>query len=176
MTCLIEPTSPQSFEPAKRRSRLSPTKWIGLLPRTFSLRTLFVLMLLAVIGSLLVQRSITDRAHFKILETDLDVDGGYLSGSISFRCSRFNQYDNIEYADTVLRIEHLADTRTMDLEAGDEFSLRYRYLDFGPIKKENRYVLFMVRELGIRKDEIVGFVQLDGWAEVLVRGKPRELP
>ena len=49
--------------------------------------------------------------------------------------------------------------------------MRYRQRDLGPITKENRYVVFMVNELGIRKEEIVGFVVMNGWAEVHVRGK-----
>lgn len=139
--------------------------------RTFSLRTLFCLMLLAVVASVYAERRITDRARFEVLETDLFIEDGYLSGSLSFRCSRLDEDSNIEYADTVLRVEHLADTRMKELADGDEFFVKYRKYDLGPIKKENRYVIFMVRELGISKDEIVGFVQLDGWAEVVVRGK-----
>lgn len=146
------------------------------LPRSFSLRTLFVLMLLSVIGIFLIQRHITNRARFEVLETDFSVDGGYLSGSMSFRCSQLNQWDNIEHADTVLRVEHLGDLSMQNLQAGDEFFIRYREFDFGPIKKQNRYVMFMTRELGILKEEIVGFVQLDGWAEVHIRGKSKPIP
>ena len=73
-------------------------------------------------------------------------------------------------ADTVLYVDRVSDRRLEDLKAGDEFFVQYRHRDFGPIEKENRYVIFMVRELGIKKDEIVGFVQMDGWAEVHVRG------
>jgi len=134
------------------------------------------MMLLAVIGSVLVQRYITETARFEILETDLQVEDGYLNGSMSFRCSRLNERDNIESSDSVLKIANLADTSMQNLKAGDEFFVRYRHRDFGPIKKENRYVIFMVRELGILKDEIVGFVQLDGWAEVHIRGKGKALP
>lgn len=106
-----------------------------------------------------------------MLETNFSVDGGYLSGSMSFRCSQLNQLDNIEYADTVLRVEHLGDLRMQNLQVGDEFFIHYRELDFWPIKKQNRYVMFMTRELGILKKEIVGFVQFDGWAEVRIRGE-----
>lgn len=134
------------------------------------------MMLLAVIGSVLVQRYVTETARFEVLETDLWIDDGYLNGSMSFRCSRLNENNNIEYSDSVLRIEHLGDTSMQNLKAGDEFFVRYRHRDFGPIKKENRYVIFMARELGILKDEIVGFVQLEGWAEVVIRGKAKALP
>lgn len=134
---------------------------------------MFAMVLIAVVGTLLVQRYITNTARFEVLETDLYVEDGYLSGSMSFRCSQLDDRDNIEYADTVLRIEHLSETSMENLVAGDEFFVRYREKDFGPIKKENRYVIFMVRELGIHKDEIVGFVQLDGWAEVHIRGKTK---
>lgn len=152
--------------PGKRRS------W---LPRSFSLRSLFVITLLAIIASIWFQRH-TDRARFEVLESDLRIENGYLSGSMSFRCSRLNERGRIETADTVLRVEHLADTRMMDLKEGDEFFVRYRHYDFGPIKRENRYVIFMVSELGIHKEEIVGFVQLDGWAEVHIRGEAKALP
>lgn len=133
-------------------------------------------MLLAAVGALLIQRHITDRARFEVLETDLHLDGGYLSGSVSFRCSRLNERNNIEHADTVLYVEHLRDLSMQSLAAGDEFVVSYRHRDFGPIKKQNRYVIFMTRELGILKEEIVGFVLLAGWAEVHVRGKADAKP
>jgi len=146
------------------------------LPRKFSLRSMFAMVLIAVIGTLSAQRYITNTARFEVLETDLFVDGGYLSGSMSFRCSQLDDRDNIEYSDSVLRIANLSDTSMKTLVAGDEFFVNYRDRDVGPIKKENRYVIFMTRELGIQKDEIVGFVQLDGWAEVHIRGKSETLP
>lgn len=135
-----------------------------------------MMMVLAGLASYGVRQYVMDRARFEILDTDLQVEDGYLSGSLSFRCSRLDERDNIEYADTVLRIDNIADTTMDGLKSGDEFFVHYRERDFGPLKHENRYVIFMVRELGILKEEIVGFVQLDGWAEVVIRGKARDLP
>ena len=124
------------------------------------------MVLLVSIGIVFLQNQYMT-ARFEVLETDVRVDGdGYLSGSLSFRCSQLNDLNNIEYADTILRIEHLSDTTMQDLVAGDEFFVSYLKRDLGPVKKENRYVNFMVSELGIDKHEIVGFVQLNGWAEV----------
>lgn len=143
---------------------------------SYSLRSLFVMVLLVSIGIVFLQNQYMT-ARFEVLETDVRVDGdGYLSGSLSFRCSQLNDLNNIEYADTILRIEHLSDTTMQDLVAGDEFFVSYLKRDLGPVKKENRYVNFMVSELGIDKHEIVGFVQLNGWAEVHIRGKAKPLP
>ena len=133
-------------------------------------------MVLAGLGSYGIRLYVMDRARFEILDTDLQVEDGFLSGAISFRCSRLDEQNNIEWADTVLRIENIADTSMVELKSGDEFFVHYRQRDLGPIKRENRYVIFMVRELGVQKDEIVGFVQLDGWAEVVIRGKANDLP
>lgn len=132
-----------------------------------------LLMLAAGVVCFLVRQHVVDRARFKVLETVLNVEDGYLNGSLSFRCSRFTELGVVEYSDTLLSIENLADTRMFKLKEGDEIVLHYRHRDFGPLPKENRYVQFMVRKLGIAKDEIVGFVQLDGWAEVVIRGRKR---
>ena len=131
-------------------------------------------MLAAGVGSYLFRQYVMDRARFEVLEVLLDEEDGYLNGGLSFRCSRFNsQTGSTEYADTVLQIENLLNSELMDLEAGDEFFVHYRHRDFGPLPRENRYMMFMVYKLGISEDEIVGFVQLDGWAEVVIRGKER---
>lgn len=130
-----------------------------------------LLMALAAVGSYFVQQYIVDRARFEILDKELFVEEGLLNGSLSFRCSRLDEWDNIEYADIVLHVSHLANTDMMDFESGDEFFVRYRERDFGPLKRENRYVIFMIRELGILEEEIDYFVQLDGWGEFIVSGK-----
>jgi len=137
----------------------------------FSLKTLMLVMALAAVGSYYYSQIIMDQARFKVLETDIEVKDGYLSGSLSFRCSRFTEKGFVEYSDTVVRVDNISDTTMDRLRANDEFVIHYRHHDFGPLQKENRYVLFMVRELGVQKEEIVGFVQLDGWAEVVIRGK-----
>ena len=143
----------------------------------FSLRTLMLFMLAAGVGSFLFNQYVMDRARFKVLEVQLEEEDGYLNGGVSFRCSRYDRQTGfVEYADTVLQIQNVSNSKLMDLKADDEFVVHYRHRDFGPLPRENRYVLFMVRKLGISKDEIVGFVQLDGWAEVLIRGKGSESP
>lgn len=154
---------------------MSPPNNLRQRPRriAFSLKTLLLFMFVAAIGSYFFKQVIMDRARFKVLETLVEVEDGYLSGSFSFRCSRFTKKGFVEWDDTVLRVENIADTKMETLKVDDEFVIHYRHRDLGPLKKENKYVLFMTRELGIRKDEIVGFVQLDGWAEVVIRGKER---
>ena len=59
------------------------------------------------------------------------------------------------------------------LKPGDEFFHRYRERGFGPIKKENYCATFLIRELGITRDEIEYWVQIDGWLEAHVSGKPK---
>jgi len=142
----------------------------------FSLRGLLIAMVVAAAVCWLADRYISDRAHFKILETDLRLEGEHVAGAISFRCSRWNDNDNIEYSNTVLYVKEIANTEMLKVEVDDQFNIRYRARDFGPIANQNPYVLFMIRELGIKKEEIIGFVQLDGWAEVHVRGKSEGLP
>ena len=138
---------------------------------TFSLKSLLIMMVAVAAGCWMLDRYLSDRARFEILETNIQVEGEHLSGSLSFRCNRFNERGNIEYSDTVLWLERITDSQIESLQVGDEFKVRYRQRDLGPITKENRYVVFMVNELGIRKEEIVGFVVMNGWAEVHVRGK-----
>ncbi len=137
----------------------------------FSLKTLLIVMIVAAVGCWLVDRHTSDRARFEILETELRVEDGYLNGFISFRCSRMNENNNIEYDDTVLYVKEIADARLVSLKAGDEFFLRYRHRDFGPIARQNRYAMFLVQELGFRKKDIGPSIQMDGWSEILIRGK-----
>ena len=133
-----------------------------------------LLTLAAGVVCFLIRQHVVERARFKVLETVLEVNDGYVNGNLSFRCSRFDSESGyVEYSDTLLHIENLADTRMVELKEGTEIVLDYRHRDFGPLARENPNVQFMVRKLGISKDEIVGFVQLDGWVEVVIRGKKR---
>lgn len=127
------------------------------------------------VGLYLYQGTVV-RARFEVLDKDLYIEDGYLNGSISFRCSRLDDQNNIEYADTVLRLKYVEDTRMVDLKPGDEFFMRYRLRDFGPLKAQNRYVEFMKKELGILEEEIDYFMQLDGWGEFIVTGKADPVP
>jgi hypothetical protein len=122
-------------------------------------------------GCLYLYQGTIVRARFEILDKDLVIEDGYLNGSLSFRCSRLNDKNNIEYADTVLQLRNIGDTRMMDLKPGDEFFLRYRESGFGPLKAQNRYLKFMKKELGILEEQIDYFMQLDGWGEFVVTGK-----
>lgn len=135
-----------------------------------------MLLVAAVAGGLYLYQGTVVRARFEVLDKDLFIEDGYLNGSISFRCSRLNGQDNIEYADTVLRLSNVEDTRMMDLKPGDEFFMRYRRRAFGPLKAQNRYVKFMQKELGILEEEIDYFMQLDGWGEFIVTGKADPIP
>ena len=149
---------------------------IGREPRapliSFSLRTLLLLMALAAVGCFFISKYyVVHRARFEILETDVALEEGSVNGAVSVRCSRLNDLDNIEYADVVIYIQNISDTRVLDLKEGDEFFVRYRHNDFGPVKAQNRYFLFMDRELGIRRDEIDYFVEYSGWGEFHVSGK-----
>ena len=56
------------------------------------------------------------------------------------------------------------------LKVGDEFFVNYRERGIWPLDKENRYLIFLTRDLGIAEDEIEGFVHMDGWTEVHVKG------
>ena len=124
-----------------------------------------------------IDRHISDRAFFKILETDLHVEGEYVSGAISFRCSRWDEDGYIQFSNAVLYVRELAGTRLADLKVGDEFTVRYRYRDFGPIAKQDRRVIFMVRELGLPKEEESRrWVHKKEWTEIYVSRKSEGSP
>lgn len=143
---------------------------------TFTLRTLMLLMLVAVVGMFFVQRYVTGQSRVEILETDLREDSGYVSGAFSFRCSRINEYGGLEYADVVVRLEHVQNAMLMSIKEGDEFVVTCRERTFGPIPSENRYEIFLVRKLGIDKQEIEYRTGYRGWDEFYVKGKVMELP
>lgn len=110
-------------------------------------------------------------ARFEVVECDLSRSaGGHLNGSLQWRFARVKADGIIERSDTLLTVENVLSTKMDSLQSGDQFKVRYRLGDVGPIKKENPYVLFMTEKLGIEKDEIVGFIQMQGWSEVVVRG------
>jgi hypothetical protein len=154
--------------PPKQRSSLTPT--------SYSLRTLLIVMLIAVFGALLIQRYVSGRAHFKILEADLEVVDGYLNGAVSIRFSRFNSEDTLEYADFVLLANNLREMKLKELKEGDEFFVEYKERSFWPIKNQNPLELLMIREFDVRKDEIKYYVQLEQWTEVHLVGMANEQP
>ncbi len=138
----------------------------------FSLKSLLIAMLVVAALCWFVDRQISDRAHFKILETDLQIEGEHVSGAISFRCSRWNDQGSIEYLNVVVYASPQTGTRLADLKVGDEFTVRYRCRDFGPIAKQDRLVLFLVRELGLpQEEETRRWVTMDGWLEIYVQKK-----
>lgn len=136
----------------------------------FSLRTFLLAAVVAAGLIAVLDRSVTRRARFEIKESYLKVDGGFVNGVIYYRCSQLNSWNNIEYSDSHLYVKNLADTRMVDIKVGDEFFVRYRNWGFWPLKKENQYLIFMQRELGIDEGEVEGFVHMDGWTEVHVKG------
>ncbi len=143
----------------------------------FSLKSLLIAMVVVAAMCWFVDRYISDRAHFKILETDLHVEGEYVSGAISFRCSRWDENGSISFSNTVLYVKELSVTRLADLKVADEFTVRYRYRDFGPIAKQDRRVIFLVRELGLPKEEETRkWVHMEEWTEIYVSRKIEESP
>ena len=139
---------------------------------SFSLRTLLLLMALAAVASYFIAPYyVVHRSRFEILETQLELEDGFVNGAVSFRCSRLNELDNIEYVDVIVYVENISNTRMMHLKPGDEFFIRNLNRDFGPLKAQNRFHLFMIRELGIQSDEIDYFIEYSGWGELHVKGK-----
>jgi hypothetical protein len=143
----------------------------------FSLKSLLIAMVVVAAMCWFVDRYISDRAHFKILETDLHVEGEYVSGAISFRCSRWDENGSIQFSNAVLYVRELSGTRLADLKVADEFYVRYRYRDFGPIAKQDRRVIFLVRELGLPKEEETRkWVHMEEWTEIYVSRMSEESP
>lgn len=141
-------------------------------PRNFSLKFLMFGVVVASVLMWLATQYGKVEAQFEIVSCDLNrASGGHLDGSLQWRYARVKANGNIERSDTLLTVENIQSGKMVGLKSGDQFKVRYRLSDLGPIKKENPYVLFMTQELGIEKDEIVGFIQMDGWSEVVVRGK-----
>lgn len=73
--------------------------------------------------------------------------------------------------ETVLLVDHIHSNRISHLNDGDVFEVRYRPADNLLFEKENPFILFLTRKLGIPQDEIVGFVELEGESQVIARGK-----
>ncbi len=113
--------------------------------------------------------------RFEIIECDLVASAdGHLNGSLQWRYSRVRSDGELEQADTSLPVENLSSVKLSRVKAGDQFVVRFRLDDLGPIKKESATVIFMTEKLGIPKDEILGFIQMDGWSEAIVKSRNPE--
>lgn len=106
--------------------------------------------------------------NFRILETDLrQVGDGLTSGTMMWA------YDDggDSTSETVLMVDSIDCDRLERVSVGEDFTIRHRASDNLLFARQNPLVLFLIRKLQIRKQDIVGFVELDGQSQVIVRGK-----
>ena len=148
----------------------SPQPWFR-----FSLRTLFTVAFVLAIVIGVASRGLNSRVKFEIRDTQLKESDGFLNGIISYRCSQLDSFDHREVSDTHLHVKNISGSRLAQLHVGDEFFVSYRERGFWPLAKENHYLIFMTRDLGLYEDEIEGFVHMDGWTEVYVKGAINDL-
>lgn len=136
----------------------------------FRLRWLLLLMIPFALAAWLVTQAGMQIGHVKIVWADLRLDeNGNVDGQLQWRFSRADDY-SFHYADFVCQFSNVPHPELVDLEVGDRTRIRYRLNDVGPLPRQDPYRTFLNQRLGIRDEEIVGSVKMEGWTEILIRG------
>ena len=141
----------------------------------FKLKSLLVIVtLLSILVAVSTQIGTTD-AHFEFIENDLTVDDrGRVNGKIrwSFR-DRFHQETKAWLFDCTvnhLPLEPEVYKRLISLSPGAQRTIRYRYRELGPLKKQDPFANYISQDLGIDAAFIKGYTMFDGWTEVTING------
>ena len=146
-----------------------------MLPNQFTIRSVLVVVVLVstVIG--VAAEYGKTHARFQILEAEMRQLGGGLSSGTLMWTHEFEEEVAEEEVnsrrETLLIVDSAKCDRLCAIAAGDEFTIRFRSHENLLFAKQNPFVMFLTRKLQIRKQDIVGFVELDGQSQVIVRGK-----
>ena len=91
-----------------------------------------------------------------------------MHGQLGYRYSRVTADGTTEYFDFLCLIENLNQKKLLDLKPGQRFRMRYRLDDFGPLKKQNVYALFLTKELRIKEKYLIAYENLPKYTEIII--------
>lgn len=137
----------------------------------FSLKWLLILVFTAAIAIWIAKPGDLVTANFEITNNGLQLDNqGLVNGKLGYRYSRVTADGSSEYFDFLCLIEKLNQKKLLDLKPGQRFKMRYRLDDFGPLKKQNVYTLFLTNELQIKAEYLKDYENLPKYTEIIIYG------
>lgn len=142
----------------------------------FKLRSLLIVVAVVAISFGVLTRVGTSNAQFEFIENSLVVDDQQrISGKIrwSYRDEIRNETKAWQFICSVknLKLNPENYRRLLAYQPGDQTNVNYRYLGFGPFKKQDPFTYYVSKKLGIDEESIVGYAWFDGWTEVVINGR-----
>lgn len=142
----------------------------------FRLRTLlFAMAALSIMVASLSQIGMAD-GQFEFVDSELQQDAqGRWQGKISWQFCTDQAPDRppaiLVCSVSDLQLSANGHRQLLANQPGDVNTVRYRSMELGPLKKQDPFKYHLTRHLGVRENQIVGYVWFDGWLEVVINGK-----
>ena len=107
-------------------------------------------------------------AVFEVVSNDLrSAPDGLIFGDL--HCSYSGP--DAEGRDFYFEVQNIDQPNLLNLEAGKNFRIRFQHQPYWPIEKENQYLAFIEHCLGVKQDNVDGFVMTPDETRVVLRGR-----
>ncbi|MFK7768538.1 MAG: hypothetical protein AB8B55_15050 [Mariniblastus sp.] len=154
---------------------MEPTRlhFVGFFPTPmfrFTLKRMFIAIAIAGLVFAVTTQIGMDIATFEIWENDLTVNHqGLVQGQLRWGFVAPGKPKDQPWP-FVCRINNVDQRKILKLKPKTVNEIRYRVSDFGPLKQQDPYKIYISQVLGIHEDKIVGFVMIKGRTEIIIDG------